>query len=82
MTRQSILRRKLDARAFARRRVIGAVLSKDASARRRVKPAHDLAACSLIEVGQQQLADVRYAPLATKIVRRRERSDVPLADKP
>jgi len=31
----------MDARAFARRRVCRAGLSKDASARRRVKPAHD-----------------------------------------
>jgi hypothetical protein len=36
-------------------------------------------AYSLIEVGEQQLVDVRYAPFATKMVRRRECSDGPLA---
>lgn len=36
----------------------------------------------LIEVGEQQLVDVRYAPLATKMVRRRKRSEVPLATVP
>jgi hypothetical protein len=32
---------------------------------------------SLIQVVEQQLVDVRYAPLATKMVHCHERSDVP-----
>jgi hypothetical protein len=38
--------------------------------------AHELNAHSLIEDGEQRLVDVRDAPLATKMVRCRERSDV------
>ncbi len=34
---------------------------------------------SLTQIAEQQLANVRYAPLATKILRCRECSDVPLA---
>jgi len=37
-------------------------------------------ASSLIEIGGKRLVHVRSAPLATKMVRCRERSDVPEAD--